>query len=89
MNFATAGNFDDAELDVGKAFTDPELSLTITALSKTATCEWSTRACDARGWSKRWRPRNWPAPAVPRSQAKTAETQPLEAFQGASYRGCS
>ena len=24
MNFATAGNFDDAELDVGKAFTDPE-----------------------------------------------------------------
>ena len=36
MNFATAGNFDDAELDVGKAFTDPELSLTITALSKTA-----------------------------------------------------
>jgi hypothetical protein len=37
MNFATAGNFDDAELDVGKAFTDPELSLTITALSKTAT----------------------------------------------------
>jgi hypothetical protein len=35
MNFATAGNFDDAELDVGKAFTDPELSLTITALSKT------------------------------------------------------
>jgi len=37
MNFATAGNVDDAELDVGKAFTDPELSLTITALSKTAT----------------------------------------------------
>ncbi len=36
MNFATAGNFDDAELDVGKSFTDPELSLTITALSKTA-----------------------------------------------------
>jgi hypothetical protein len=36
MNFATAGNFDDAELDVGKAFADPELSLTITALSKTA-----------------------------------------------------
>ena len=37
MNFATAGNFDDAQLDVGKSFTDPELSLTITALSKTAT----------------------------------------------------
>jgi hypothetical protein len=37
MNFVTAGNFDDAELDVGKAFTDPELSLTITTLSKTAT----------------------------------------------------
>jgi hypothetical protein len=37
MNVATAGNFDDAEIDVGKAFTDPELSLTITALSKTAT----------------------------------------------------
>ena len=36
MNFATAGNFDDAELDVGKAFTDPQVSLTITALSKTA-----------------------------------------------------
>jgi hypothetical protein len=36
MNFATAGNFDDAELDVGKAFTDPEVGLTITALSKTA-----------------------------------------------------
>lgn len=37
VNAATAGNFDDAELDVGKAFTDPELALTITALSKTAT----------------------------------------------------
>jgi Gametolysin peptidase M11 len=37
MNFATAGNFDDAELDVGKVFTDPELSLKITTLSKTAT----------------------------------------------------
>ena len=36
MNFATAGNFDDAELDVGKAFTDPQVNLTITALSKTA-----------------------------------------------------
>lgn len=36
MNFATAGSFDDAQLDVGKSFTDPELSLTITALSKTA-----------------------------------------------------
>ena len=36
MNFGTAGNFDDAQLDVGKSFTDPELSLTITALSKTA-----------------------------------------------------
>lgn len=36
MNFATAGSFDDAQLDVGKFFTDPELSLTITALSKTA-----------------------------------------------------
>jgi hypothetical protein len=36
INFATAGNFDDAELDVGKSFTDPELSLTITAISKTA-----------------------------------------------------
>ncbi len=36
MNFATAGNFDDAELDVGKAFTDPEVALTITALSKTS-----------------------------------------------------
>ena len=29
--------FDDAELDVGATFTDPELSLTITTLSKTAT----------------------------------------------------
>ena len=29
--------FDDSELDVGATFTDPELSLTITALSKTAT----------------------------------------------------
>ena len=28
--------FDDAELDVGAAFTDPEIPLTITALSKTA-----------------------------------------------------
>ncbi|MDL2718792.1 MAG: hypothetical protein PT977_13650, partial [Acidobacteriota bacterium] len=37
MHFATAGNFDDAELDVGSTFTDPELSLTITAISKTAT----------------------------------------------------
>lgn len=36
MNVATAGSFDDAELDVGKSFTDPELSLTIKALSKTA-----------------------------------------------------
>ena len=36
MTPATPGNFDDSELDVGKAFTDPELSLTITALSKTA-----------------------------------------------------
>ncbi len=37
MKPATGGNFDDAELDVGATFTDPELSLTITALSKTAT----------------------------------------------------
>ncbi|HEY3351308.1 MAG TPA: hypothetical protein VGM13_16145 [Thermoanaerobaculia bacterium] len=36
MNFATAGSFDDAQLDVGKSFTDPELALTITAVSKTA-----------------------------------------------------
>ncbi len=36
MKPATA-TFDDAELDVGATFTDPELSLTITALSKTAT----------------------------------------------------
>jgi len=36
MNFATAGSFDDAQLDVGKSFTDPDLALTITALSKTA-----------------------------------------------------
>ena len=36
MTPATAGNFDDSELDVGKSFTDPELSLSITALSKTA-----------------------------------------------------
>jgi Gametolysin peptidase M11 len=37
MKPATAGNFDDAELDVGAVFTDPELSLTITTLSKTST----------------------------------------------------
>ena len=37
MKPATAGNFDDATLDVGATFTDPELSLTITTLSKTAT----------------------------------------------------
>ena len=36
MTPATA-TFDDSELDVGATFTDPELSLTITALSKTAT----------------------------------------------------
>ena len=36
MTPATA-TFDDSELDVGAAFTDPELSLTITTLSKTAT----------------------------------------------------
>ena len=36
MKPATAGNFDDAELDVGATFTDPELLLTITMLSKTA-----------------------------------------------------
>lgn len=36
MTPATA-TFDDAQLDVGTAFTDPELALTITALSKTAT----------------------------------------------------
>ncbi|MEO8586758.1 MAG: reprolysin-like metallopeptidase [Acidobacteriota bacterium] len=37
MHVSTPGNFDDAELDVGSTFTDPELSLTITAISKTAT----------------------------------------------------
>jgi Gametolysin peptidase M11 len=37
MNFATAGNFDDAELDAPLAFNDLEVGLTITALSKTAT----------------------------------------------------
>ena len=36
MKPATA-TFDDSELDVGAAFTDPELSLTITTLAKTAT----------------------------------------------------
>jgi len=43
MNFATAGSFDDAQLDVGKSFTDPELSLTITALSKTTSSAGSNR----------------------------------------------
>ncbi len=37
MKPATPGNFDDSELDVGATFTDPELSLTIKTLSKTAT----------------------------------------------------
>jgi hypothetical protein len=37
MKPATAGNFDDAELDVGATFTDPELLLTIKTLSKTTT----------------------------------------------------
>jgi hypothetical protein len=36
MNPATA-TFDDSELDVGATFTDPELLLTITTLSKTST----------------------------------------------------
>jgi hypothetical protein len=36
MNLATPRSIDDAQLDVGKSFTDPELSLKITGLSKTA-----------------------------------------------------